>query len=529
MPPSLTIAKTSITTLGSQPPGGASTTAPHSGVGAKPSLTEQQKRIVNEFKQNMARMPPDQQARYLAENKVNLLRQLNFQPHQLQLLQQRLQVPAPRPQPPQVLRTPRPPPPALPLAGSATLNTAGIKIPTMGGLGIQPLSPAPTVIGLATTQRLPSMGGQVNAPTDVLQTRPSTPLGVRRPAAPETSGQSLAKQRKIAFFESQLKKDQNEALNPNYKAPFGSIEDACKRLLRYHVFDELDPHPAQVMEEEDDFEDKSQTLLNKFHGMLNKYHYLLIKESMRSASSSEEVMLARAWDSDERQLLTQERELVKNGELLGDLQLSPELNARYKELVKLEVEDVKPEPILNPPEVVKEEVKPVFHPQPPPELLPPPPAAPEDSPDEDSKSDGIGFLGLKFSRNVAGGWIKEASGADYDYQFEAIMDDATKDNDDDSDEEFSLRDVDTDRAVGSILEGHDDSNASHVDLFEDNGDADSVQNAINSILDTMPQGERMDTPDMDNIAGFLDSIDDVTGADGADPVTEAAVNNIPQF
>jgi hypothetical protein len=65
--------------------------------------------------------------------------------------------------------------------------------------------------------------------------------------------------------------------------------------------------------------------------------------------------------------------------------------------------------------------------------------------------------------------------------------------------------------------------------FDDAGDNNSVQNAINSILDTLPQGERMETPDLNNITGFLDSIDDVT--DGVheperDPVTEAAVNSI---
>ena len=64
---------------------------------------------------------------------------------------------------------------------------------------------------------------------------------------------------------------------------------------------------------------------------------------------------------------------------------------------------------------------------------------------------------------------------------------------------------------------------------DDAGDNNSVQNAINSILDTLPQGERMETPDLNNITGFLDSIDDVT--DGVheperDPVTEAAVNSI---
>merc|ERR1719334_1344939 len=70
--------------------------------------------------------------------------------------------------------------------------------------------------------------------------------------------------------------------------------------------------------------------------MVNKYHYLLVKESMRTASSSEEVMLARVWDSDERQLLASEKEAVKNGQPLEDLQLSEEERTTYKDLISRE-------------------------------------------------------------------------------------------------------------------------------------------------------------------------------------------------
>ena len=54
--------------------------------GAVPPLTEQQKKIVHEFKQKMASLPQDQQATFIAEHKANLIKQLNFQPTQLQLL-----------------------------------------------------------------------------------------------------------------------------------------------------------------------------------------------------------------------------------------------------------------------------------------------------------------------------------------------------------------------------------------------------------------------------------------------------------
>ena len=51
-----------------------------------PHLTEEQKKIVAEFKQKMALLPPDQHSQFIATHKANLIRQLNFQPTQLQLL-----------------------------------------------------------------------------------------------------------------------------------------------------------------------------------------------------------------------------------------------------------------------------------------------------------------------------------------------------------------------------------------------------------------------------------------------------------
>ena len=49
-------------------------------------LTDEQKRIVFEFKQKLASLPADQQGAYIAANKGALLKKLNFHPNQLQLL-----------------------------------------------------------------------------------------------------------------------------------------------------------------------------------------------------------------------------------------------------------------------------------------------------------------------------------------------------------------------------------------------------------------------------------------------------------
>lgn len=60
------------------------------------------------------------------------------------------------------------------------------------------------------------------------------------------------------------------------RTPFKNKTNACKRLVRYHVFHELGPTPHELEKEEDELETHAQQLLSKFHQMINKYHYLLL-------------------------------------------------------------------------------------------------------------------------------------------------------------------------------------------------------------------------------------------------------------
>ena len=74
----------------------------------------------------------------------------------------------------------------------------------------------------------------------------------------------INKQKKMAWVESQIKKDQHEAVNPNFRTAFRSTEDACKRLLRYHVFDELDTSPWDMERADESFEIKSAVMISRF-------------------------------------------------------------------------------------------------------------------------------------------------------------------------------------------------------------------------------------------------------------------------
>lgn len=83
-------------------------------------------------------------------------------------------------------------------------------------------------------------------------------------------------------FEHQLKTDQNGALNPDYRTPFKNKIDACKRLIRYHVFNECVSTQRELTESSNQFESQAESLLKKFNNMKYKYQSLLVKDSMVS-------------------------------------------------------------------------------------------------------------------------------------------------------------------------------------------------------------------------------------------------------
>lgn len=232
-----------------------------------PPLTDKQKKVISEFKAKMATLPPGQQAAFVAQNKTNLIRALNFQPQQLQQLRAG----------------------ATPAAGMAAVATPGVVVPEaasasqvgviMPAVTAAPEKPRPVILDNATSS--PTLVAGVKRPF------PQEPAAIMKQPLPQQQqavltaapGQSAIKQKKTAWIESQMKRDQHEAVNVNYKLPFKSREDAVKRLLRYHVFYELDPDPMEVEREEEEYEDKAAETLDKFHGMVNKYHFLLTQEA----------------------------------------------------------------------------------------------------------------------------------------------------------------------------------------------------------------------------------------------------------
>lgn len=85
------------------------------------------------------------------------------------------------------------------------------------------------------------------------------------------------------FFsiEQQLRRDQQDARESDTHTPFRSKDDACKRLIRYHVYNEQLLSQRDLEKADEIYEEATaKHLLDKFKQMMQKYRYLLLKESM---------------------------------------------------------------------------------------------------------------------------------------------------------------------------------------------------------------------------------------------------------
>lgn len=76
--------------------------------------------------------------------------------------------------------------------------------------------------------------------------------------------------------------DQNGAIKPDVNTPFRDKTDACKRLIRYHCFDQPVLSSKDLNKADEIFELTAKHFIGKFSKMIDKYRYLRLKESMVS-------------------------------------------------------------------------------------------------------------------------------------------------------------------------------------------------------------------------------------------------------
>ncbi|XP_060566535.1 BRD4-interacting chromatin-remodeling complex-associated protein-like [Ruditapes philippinarum] len=117
---------------------------------------------------------------------------------------------------------------------------------------------------------------------------------------------------KGTLINQQIRQDQNHASNPDTKRVFRSRGDACRRLLRYHVFQNYGPSQEEFTKFDNYMEDVSEDILKKKDRMFEKFRQLLFQETLRVQPSSELVMLQRMQNQDLRKTLEEEKLQVKN-------------------------------------------------------------------------------------------------------------------------------------------------------------------------------------------------------------------------
>jgi len=196
----------------------------------------------------------------------------------------------------------------VPSATSTAPSPVVVKV-SNGGVRL----PAPVTVQMSVASTQSTIPTQTELQSAEAEASNTGARGVKRPA-------SKAMISKSTLFEHQLKTDQNGAVAPDYKTPFKNKSNACKRLIRYHVYHDLDPSPDEMDKDEDEFESKAELLFTKFQQMMNKYQYLLLMESTKEAPASEFVMVERMFVGEEKQSLER---LKEEARVAKELQLTP--------------------------------------------------------------------------------------------------------------------------------------------------------------------------------------------------------------
>ncbi|XP_023245018.1 uncharacterized protein LOC106638105 isoform X2 [Copidosoma floridanum] len=188
----------------------------------------------------------------------------------------------------------------------ATTRSPSIKqeLVSSAQLQVQCTPPAGQATSPRTTggKTLPALQSKLSSP----ENQPTSPRhGVKRPSSTSPVCRQF---NKAEPFEQQLKMDQNGATNPDVNMPFQSKRDACKRLVRYHCFNDQVLSKKDLEKADEIFEETAKHLLGKFNSMVNKYTYLLIMDSMRETRTSELMMIDRMIVNEEQVTLNRLKE-----------------------------------------------------------------------------------------------------------------------------------------------------------------------------------------------------------------------------
>ncbi|KRT84998.1 hypothetical protein AMK59_2128 [Oryctes borbonicus] len=160
-----------------------------------------------------------------------------------------------------------------------------------------------------------TIGPRLTAPTSVQQQQQQTAVTVSQQTQPQQN-RFIPSYTKAQLIEQQLSTDQNGAVKPDIHSPFKDKADACKRLVRYHCFDQPVLSIKDLNKADEIFELTAKHFIDKFSKMVDKYRFLRLRESMRQVQTSELMMLDRLFLAEEQQSLIRLRQDVQEAHVL---------------------------------------------------------------------------------------------------------------------------------------------------------------------------------------------------------------------
>ncbi|KAF5285769.1 hypothetical protein FQR65_LT13048 [Abscondita terminalis] len=205
-------------------------------------------------------------------------------------------------------------------------NQLTIINPTSLGIGVpaktdaqvttQPRTSEPNnnqpVVTRAPTPQVPKINPpEVTAPTPVKPPIQQQPQQQQQQPQQQQHNKFIPSFTKAQLLEQQLNTDQNGAIKPDVHTPFRDKADACKRLIRYHCYNQPVLSQKDLNKADEIFELTARHFIDKFSRMVDKYRYLLLKESMRQVQTSELMMLDRMFLAEEQQSLMRLRHEIE--------------------------------------------------------------------------------------------------------------------------------------------------------------------------------------------------------------------------
>jgi hypothetical protein len=137
----------------------------------------------------------------------------------------------------------------------------------------------------------------------------------------ETDKLKATRTAKFSFsFQQQLLADQAAAARPDTKNAFRNRNDACKRLLRYHVFYQDDVPVHKVDQFDNDFETLSCHLLQRKEALYRRFQSHMLQLSMKESRPGENAMMNQMFVETETNQLKHDKEFVAQG---GHMYLPP--------------------------------------------------------------------------------------------------------------------------------------------------------------------------------------------------------------